>query len=122
MGRVRPLVERRVLRWRTHRNRTVVIRHLDLLAVALKPKGYRCIKLYRADEFPLPLSLLWIFACRPDDHAGVAVSVEAVPGGTWAFYEAARGRCGYLSPCRDTKAAAERVDAILKHRMFPGSW
>lgn len=106
----------------THRNRAVVVRYLDLLAITLKPRGYRCIKLYRADEFPVSLPLLWVFAGGPDDHVGVAVGVQPVPGGTWGYYEAARGRYGYLSPCGDPKAAAERVDSLLKHRMFPGSW
>lgn len=122
MGPARFLGERHMLRLRTRWQRATAIRHLDLLAAALKPRGYRCIKLYRTDEFPFPLSLLWVFACGPEDHVGVALSVEATPGGTWGYYDAVRGRHGFLSPCGDTKAAAERVDSILKHRMFPGSW
>ncbi|MFD0902195.1 hypothetical protein [Actinomadura sediminis] len=125
MGRVRPLGVRGEWRgpnWTTRRNRAAVVRHLDLLAVALKPKGYRCIKLYRADQFPVPLSLLWVFACGTDNAVGVAVGVRAIPGNAWGYYEATRGRHGYLSPCGDSKTAAEQVDSILKHRMFPGSW
>ncbi|NKZ02497.1 hypothetical protein [Actinomadura latina] len=48
--------------------------------------------------------------------------VEAVPGGGWAYYEAGRGRHGYLSPCGDAKHAADEVDSLLKHRMFPSTW
>ena len=35
---------------------------------------------------------------------------------------AGRGRHGYLCPCGDTQRAAEQVDAVLKHRMFPSTW
>ncbi|WP_165959101.1 hypothetical protein [Actinomadura sp. KC345] len=40
----------------------------------------------------------------------------------WGYYEAGRGRHGYLSPCGDTKYATDQVDAVLKQRMFPGTW
>ncbi|GGU97062.1 hypothetical protein GCM10010182_11480 [Actinomadura cremea] len=125
MGRVRSLnvhVGWRVPPWSTRRNHATAVRYLDLLAVALKPKGYRCIRLYRADELPVSLSLLWVCAYGPNDHVGVAVGVRAIRGGMWGYYEAARGRRGYLSPCGDSQEAAEQVDSLLKHRMFPGSW
>jgi hypothetical protein len=55
MGSLRPLnvwAGRHLLRWRTRLRRTTAIRNLDLLAVALQARSYRCVKLYQADEFP----------------------------------------------------------------------
>ncbi|MEU5990582.1 hypothetical protein ABZ806_16560 [Spirillospora sp. NPDC047418] len=115
-------VERYALRWRTFRGRATTIRHLDLLAVAVQAKSYRFVKLYQADEFPAHPPVLWVFAFSPDDHVRVAVTVHATRGCGWAYYEAGRGRHGYLSPCGDTKHAADQVDALLKHRMFPSTW
>ena len=123
VGQVRPLsvqVERHVLRWRTHRGGATAERYLTLLAVALEPRGWRLVRLYRAQGFPVPL--LWVYASGPDDHVGLGVLALAVPGGAWGYHVAERGRRGYLSPCGDAIAAADQVDALLKHRMFPGTW
>ncbi|XRQ10068.1 hypothetical protein ACN3XK_03940 [Actinomadura welshii] len=120
MGSLRPL-NVRLLRWRTRLGRTTAIRNLDLLAVAVQARSYRYVKLYQADELPARPPLLWVFAFSPDDHVRVAVSVHATADG-WAYYEAGRGRHGYLSPCGDTKQAADQVDTLLKHRMFPSTW
>ncbi|MGW2310503.1 hypothetical protein [Actinomadura luteofluorescens] len=40
----------------------MVLRHLDLLAVAVATRSYRHVKLYRAEEFPTRPLRLWIFA------------------------------------------------------------
>ncbi|WP_146877407.1 hypothetical protein [Actinomadura madurae] len=109
------------MRWRTRLGRATAIRNLDLLAVALQARSHRCVKLYQADEFPGRPPLLWVFAFSPDDHVRVVVNVQAVPGGR-AYHEAGRGRHGYLCPCGDVKDAAEQVDSVLKHRMFPSTW
>jgi hypothetical protein len=125
MGQVRAVsvrMERCVPRWRRYRGRAAVARHLDLLAVALRAKGYRCLRLYRPDEFSVPLPLLWVFACGPEDHVGVVVGVRPAPGGFWGYYEAGRGRAGYLAPGGDAEFAAEQVDAVLRHKMFPAAW
>lgn len=125
MGPLRPLnapAGRHLLRWRTRLGRSTAIRDLDLLAVALQARSYRFVKLYQADEFPGRPPLLWVFAFGLDDHVRVAVGVQAVRGGGWAYYEAGRGGRGYLSPCGDTERAADQVDGLLKHRMFPSTW
>ena len=125
MGTLRPLnvqAERQLLRWRTRFRRATAIRHLDLLAVAIAPKGYRHIKLYQAAELPARPPVLWVFAFSPDDHVRLAVTVHATPGRGWAYYEAGLGRGACLCPCGDSKHAAEQVDAVLKHRMFPSTW
>ncbi|MFA1541456.1 hypothetical protein [Actinomadura monticuli] len=111
---------RRVLRWRTRLGRATAIRNLDLLAAALAPEGYRYVKLYKAGEFPARPPTLWVFAYSLDDHVRVAVGVRATPGGNWAYYEAGSG--GHLSPCGNTEHAADLVNALLKHRMFPATW
>ena len=70
MDRVRPLsaqVEQHVLRWRTYRGRATAERFLSLLAVALQPRGWRLIRLYRPQDFPVPL--LWIYTGGPDGYA-----------------------------------------------------
>ena len=123
MGQMRPLnvqVERHVLRWRTYRGRATAERFLSVLAVALAPRGWRLVRLYRAQDFPVPL--LWVYAGGLDDGVGLGVVVLAVPGGAWAYHDAERGRRGYLAPCGDAKAAAGQVEDLLKHRMFPGTW
>jgi len=112
--------ERYVLRWRTYRGGTTAERYLNLLAVALEPRGWRLIRLYRSQGFPLPV--LWVYASGPDDHVGLGVVVLAVSGGAWGYHAAERGRRGYPAPCGDAKAAADQVDAVLKQRMFPGTW
>ncbi|TDB85144.1 hypothetical protein E1264_22155 [Actinomadura sp. KC216] len=125
MGPLRPLsamAGRHLLRWRTRLGRATAIHHLDLLAATITPMGYRCIKLYQADEFPTHPPVLWVFAFGPDRHVRVAVHVRAVPGGDWAYYEAGRGRYGYLCPCGDPKQVADQVDGLLRHRMFPSTW
>lgn len=87
-----------------------------------RPRGWRVVRLYHPEEFAIPVPLLWVYAGGASDHVGVAVSVLATSGGTWAYHEAQRGRRGYLFPCGDAKAAADQVDNLLKHRMFPGTW
>ncbi|CNE51401.1 Uncharacterised protein [Mycobacterium tuberculosis] len=117
---VRPIsiqVERHVLRWRTLRGGATAERYLTLL---LEPQGWRLIRLYRSQGFPLPM--LWVYASGPDDHVGLGVVALAVPGGAWGYHAAERGRRGYLAPCGDAIAAADQVDALFKHRMFPGTW
>ncbi|TDC03016.1 hypothetical protein E1284_38860 [Actinomadura bangladeshensis] len=113
---------RHLLWWRTRLGRTTAIRNLDLLAVAVQAKSYRYVKLYQAGDFPDRPPVLWVFAFGRDDHVRLAVTVHATPGRGWAYYEAGRGRHGHLSPCGDTKYAADQVDALLKHRMFPSTW
>ncbi len=125
MGSMRPLrirAGRHLLRWRTWLGRRTAIRHLNLLADAVKAKGYRYVKLYQADEFPTHPPVLWVFAFSPDDHVRLPVEVQATPGRTWGYYEAGRGRHGYLCPCDDVEHAAGQVDALLRHRMFPSTW
>ncbi|WP_141581581.1 hypothetical protein [Actinomadura sp. WMMA1423] len=124
MGPLRPLIVQaggRLL-WRTRSGRATAIRHLELLAAAIEARGYRCVRHYQADDFPTWRPLLWILAFSPDDHVRLTVSARATPGRTWAYYEAGRGRRGYLSPCDDTDRAADHVDRLLKHRMFPSTW
>ncbi|TDC93064.1 hypothetical protein [Actinomadura sp. 7K507] len=109
--------ERAILLLRTRTGRKTTIRYLDTLAVALRPQGWRFVKLYR----PAPIPLLRVYA-NGTEEIGIVVSVLATPGGTWGYHEARRGRRGYLSPCGDAKAAAEVVDGLLKHRMYPSTW
>lgn len=66
--------------------------------------------------------MLWVFAFSPADHVRVAVTARTVTGGDWAYHQAGRGRHGYLAPCGDTKYAADQVDGLLKHRMYPATW
>ncbi|MFV2172098.1 hypothetical protein ACFHW2_06750 [Actinomadura sp. LOL_016] len=104
-----------VLGARTWRGRSTAVRHLDTLATALHPKGYRSLALYPRLRPPL----LWVLALGPRDHVRVAVGVHAVPGGAWGYHEAGHR---YLCPCGDAEGAAELVDGLLKHRMFPATW
>ncbi|MBE1533373.1 hypothetical protein [Actinomadura algeriensis] len=101
-----------VLGWRTWRGRSTAVRYLDLLAAALRPKGYGCIPRTRPP-------LLWVVAGGPRGHARAAIGVHAIPGGAWGYHEAGRR---HLCPCGDAEGAAELVDRILKHRMFPATW
>ncbi|WP_067459485.1 hypothetical protein [Actinomadura macra] len=108
--------------WRARWGRAAAIRHLDLLAGALTAKGYRCVKLYRAEEFPARPLLLWVFAVSRADGVRVAVIVHAARRGTWAYYQAGHHpyeHHGYLASCDDPETAADKVDAIFRYQMFP---
>lgn len=122
MGQMRPLAAQAttyVLRWQARRGRRTAEGNLDLLALALRRRGWHTVRLYRTPEFPIPLPLLWVYAGGPHDHAGLAVSALPVQGGGWGYHDARRGRRGYLGPCHDTEAAAEQVESLLEHRMLP---
>ncbi|TDC67686.1 hypothetical protein E1200_14140 [Actinomadura sp. GC306] len=51
------------------------------------------------------------------EDIGIVVVVRAVPDG-WAYHQAQWGRLGYLCPCGDAGAAAERIDGLLRSRLF----
>ncbi|MFG2244026.1 hypothetical protein [Spirillospora sp. NPDC048823] len=107
------MIRFRCLKWRTERNRDTAVRYLDLLALALERRGWRCVKSYRPQAVPARTPLLLV------SGAGVAVSlcVLAVPGGGWAFHEAPRGRGGFLCFCGgDIKHAAQVIDRFLQDR------
>lgn len=111
-------MERSVLDWRTRLGRSTSIRYLDDLSAALKPEGWRFVKLYR----PTPAPVLRIYARGPAEVA-LMVSVLAVPGRLWGYHDARRGRHGYLCLCGDAERAADVVGRLLKHRMYPStSW
>ncbi|MFA1537776.1 hypothetical protein [Actinomadura monticuli] len=114
----RQAVQRSVLRWRTRRRPEVAVRYLEALAADLQVDGWRLVRLYRPEEFPIPVPLLWVYV----RDVGLAVSVLAIPGGAWGYHEAQRGRAAFLSECGDAGAAAEAVARVLKRRMFPGTW
>lgn len=99
----------------------IAVRNLELLAVALKPKGWRCVELYEIDEYRFPAPLLWVYASGAAEDIGAVVTVRATPGGSWGYFEAGKRRGGFLAPCDDAKAAAERLDRLLKYRMFPNA-
>lgn len=119
LNRVRAvLAESFVLGWRTRAGRRRVMRNLDLLAVALEPRGWRLLRYYRAEEFPVSLPLLRVYASGVDRDVQVVVTVRAMRRG-WGYFVVGRGRDGFIIGCGDAKAAAERVDGMLKHQMYP---
>ena len=97
--------------------RRTAVRWLDLLADGVGGYGCRCVRLYRIGRLPM----LWVYARGAVRDVGVLVDVRAVPGGA-AYYETERGRAGYLFSCGELEGAVERVDLLLKHRMFPSTW
>ncbi|WP_165969356.1 hypothetical protein [Actinomadura sp. KC06] len=50
------------------------------------------------------------------------IGVRLYSGRIWAYHDVRRGMAGYLYPCGDAKAAAEQVDLLLKHRLYPSTW
>ncbi|MFI0372674.1 hypothetical protein ACH35V_32845 [Actinomadura sp. 1N219] len=111
-------VQRSVLWWRTRRRPDTAVRYLEALVDALEPEGWRFVRLYQLEEFPIPVPMLWVYV----RHVGIAVSVLAVPGGSWAYYEAHHGRSGYLAACGDARLAADVIARHLKRQMYPGTW
>ncbi|WUH99446.1 hypothetical protein OHR68_39145 [Spirillospora sp. NBC_00431] len=109
-----------VLEWRTFAGHEVAVRKLELLRVALLPMDWRCVGLYDKQEFRFPVPLLWVYASGAADDVGAVVTVQALPGQAWGYFEAGDGRGGFVATCGDVKAAAEALDLLLKHRMFPG--
>lgn len=130
MGQVRPLniqFERYVLRWRTYRGGTTAERYLNLLAVPLEPRGWRLIRLYRSQGFPLPG--LWVYASGPDDHVGLGVVVLAVSGVpvfppvSNVESGGAPGRCRVeVGPVRDgaRRSAQIDLDAVFGEHLHEG--
>ncbi|TDB83619.1 hypothetical protein E1264_27630, partial [Actinomadura sp. KC216] len=76
--------------------------------------------LYDKREFRFPVPLLWVYASGAADDIGGVITVRALPGRAWGYFEAGDGRGGFVSPCGDVTAAAEALDLILKGRMLPG--
>lgn len=97
------------------------VRRLELLRVALVPKGWRCVGLYNRPEFRFPLPLLWVYASGAADDVGAVVRVKALPGENWGYFEAGDGREGFVWPCGDAKAAANALDLLLRSRLFPSN-
>ncbi|GAA4302350.1 hypothetical protein ACFQY7_34440 [Actinomadura luteofluorescens] len=110
-------VERSVLYLRTRLGRRTACRYLEVLALTLRPQGWRFVKLYR----PAAVPLLRVYVNGTEEIA-IEVSALPVPGGEWAYHDARLGRRGYLHPCTDADAAAKVVGDLLKHRMFPSTW
>lgn len=108
-----------VLEVRTLGNHDAAVRRLEALRVAAMPKGWRCVGLYDKRELRFPVPLLWVYASGHADDIGAVVTVRALAGGAWGYFEAGDGRAGFIAPCGDVKAAAEALDVLLKHRMFP---
>jgi hypothetical protein len=94
--RVRRRIRYRHLQWRTDRNRETAIHHLDLLAHALEDNDWRCVKTYTPRTIPVRTPLLRAYNAN---HTVLTLNVLAVPGGGWAYHEAARGRGGFLCHC-----------------------
>lgn len=69
-----------LIRFRTWRGRRAAIRYLDALALAVKVRGYRCVKLY-AREFPRPL--LWVYVNGLAEDVGVVVGARMYSGSVW---------------------------------------
>lgn len=109
-----------MLRCRTRIGHNTALRYLEGLAVALEASGWRCVRLYRPDGFPISLPVLRVYAPDAVD-VEVWIHVRAEPNGRWCYYEAHRGRGagGRIYSCGDAKGAAEQVERALKERMYP---
>ncbi|MEU5994763.1 hypothetical protein ABZ806_37790 [Spirillospora sp. NPDC047418] len=111
-----------VLGWRTRMgHHHAAVRRLELLRVALRPMGWRCVGLYDRPEFRFPVPLLWVYARGAADDVGAVVRVKALPGDNWGYFEAGDGREGFVWSCGDAEAAAAALDLLLKSRLFPGN-
>ncbi|GAA4235205.1 hypothetical protein GCM10022254_41950 [Actinomadura meridiana] len=104
-------------RMRTWRGRKLAVRQLDVLALAVQARGWRCVKLY-GREFPRPL--LWVYASGVVEDVGVVVDVRASSGVAFAYHDVRTGEL--LVRCGDARAAAARVDLVLKGRLYPSTW
>ncbi|TDD94353.1 hypothetical protein [Actinomadura rubrisoli] len=112
---VRRTIRVRYLQWRTERNRDIAVRHLDVIALALEGRGWRCVKTYRPEVVPVRFPLLRVYG---KGSVVTTLSVLAVPGGRWGFHEAPRGRGGFLCHCGgDVAQEAKVIDGFLRNRL-----
>ncbi|MFB4312144.1 hypothetical protein [Actinomadura sp. GTD37] len=109
---------RLVLEARTLVGHEAAVRRLEGLRFALLPLGWRCVGLYDRREFRFPVPLLWVYASGHAYDVGAVITVRALPGERWGYFEAGNGRDGFVRPCGDVGAAAEALDLVLKHRLF----
>ncbi|MEU8799374.1 hypothetical protein [Spirillospora sp. NPDC048819] len=108
-----------MLRWRTWVGRRRTVRDLESLAAALEPCGWRLLRYYRRKDFPVSLPLLRVYASGIERDVGLVIAVRATPRGTWGYFAVKTGRSEFLFACGDAQAAAERIDGLLKHQMYP---
>lgn len=66
-----------VPRWRTGVGRRRAVRDLESLAVALEPCGWRLLRYYRREEFPVSLPLLRVHASGIERDVGLVLAVPA---------------------------------------------
>ncbi|SNS49041.1 hypothetical protein SAMN06265355_118133 [Actinomadura mexicana] len=119
INRTRAIVERHTLRCRTRIGHNTALRYLEGLAVVLEASGWRCVRLYRPDGFPISLPVLRVYAPGAED-VEVWVHVRAEPDDRWSYYEARQGHGtgGHIHLCGDAKGAAEHVEHRLRARMY----
>ncbi len=108
-----------VLDWRTCIGHDTAVWNLELLKTALKARGWRCVGLYEKEEFRYPVPLLWVYASGVADDIGAVVTVRATPGGAWGYFETGLRRGWFLAPCGDAEVAVDRLDRLLKYRLYP---
>ncbi len=98
---------------RARLGRATAVRYLDVLSVALRPHGWRFVKLYR----PAPTA-----GVRARGRGGRDSGERAgKPLASGAITR--RGGAARLPvPVRRREGAAEVVDGLLKHRLYPSTW
>ena len=73
------------------------MRYLDLLALTVEQRGWRCFTPYRLEDLRVSVPLLWIYGAGESGGVGIVVIARATAGDSWAYYEAHRGWSGYLA-------------------------
>ncbi|OLT13972.1 hypothetical protein BJF79_19340 [Actinomadura sp. CNU-125] len=94
------------------RRRATTVRHLERLEPALTCKGWHCL---RSGDEPL----MRVYVGSGVREVGALVTVR---DGWYCLRSSTGLRVQWVAPCGDVGTAGDRIDDLLRPRLFPGTF